>query len=132
MKTEKEFTTATFYPVTGAAGVNAADAAVYDGRWRVLDESSKAVDAAPGLADVSVELLFGYLVLRAPGMLRLDIPLDVIEDEPSVLETITLDGQEVCVADEGDWAATWFTQVTGQPVRLVKVCTDTQAGGEPA
>ena len=31
-----------------------------------------------------MELRLGYLVLKAPGMLRMDIPLDVIEDDDSV------------------------------------------------
>ena len=33
---------------------------------------------------VTMTMKLGYLVLRAPGMLRLDIPLDVIEDDDSV------------------------------------------------
>lgn len=74
------------------------------------------------MASVSVSLRFGYLVLQAPGMLRLDIPLDVIEDDPSVVQTASLDGTQVQVVDEGDWAAEWFSRVMGRPVRLVKVC----------
>ena len=133
MNPEKEISTENCFPIVGARGMSAAQAAAYDGRWRVLDESGRALGAGdPALADVSVELRFGYLVLRAPGMLRLDIPLDVIEDDPSVLDTVALDGKDVCVADEGEWAATWFTQVAGRPVRLVKVCSDPQAGTLPA
>lgn len=112
-----------YFPVTGAQGVKAESAASYDGRWRVLDEAGQPLgEGHPGLQGVSVDLRFGYLVLRAPGMLRLDIPLDVIEDDPSVLEMIALDGQQTRVADEGAWAATWFGKVLGHPARLVKLC----------
>ena len=67
----------------------------------------------------------GYLVLRAPGMLRMDIPLEVIEDDDSVLRQAMIGAQQVVVVDEGDLAATWFGHVTGQICRLVKVHPDT-------
>lgn len=111
-------------PVAGAQPVETADAARYDARWRVLDAAGRPWPADdPALADVAVQLRFGYLVLRAPGMLRLDVPLDVIEDDPSVLETIELDDGPARVADEGAWAAEWFSKVLGRPARLVKVCS---------
>ena len=112
-------------PVAGAQPVQTIAPVYYDGRWRVIDAAAQALGPNDsGLADVSVEMRFGYLVLRAPGMLRLDIPLDVVEDDPSVLETIELDGEPVQVADEGAWAAEWFSRVLGRQVRLVKICDD--------
>ncbi len=66
----------------------------------------------------------GYLVLRAPGMLRMDIPLDVIEDDDSVVRQASIATQSVAVVDEGDLAAVWFGHVTGQTCRLVKVHPD--------
>lgn len=111
------------FPLVGAAPVRDAHASPYDGRWRLLEAEGRFVpQGEPALASVSVSLRFGYLVLQAPGMLRLDIPLDVIEDDPSVVQTASLDGTQVQVVDEGDWAAEWFSQVMGRPVRLVKVC----------
>lgn len=112
-----------YFPVPGAQGVEAESARAYDARWRVLDESGRALGTdEPALASISVALEFGYLVLRAPGMLRLGMPLDVLEDDPSVLETVTIDGVETTVADEGNWAHTWVSNVLGRPARLVKVC----------
>lgn len=112
-----------YFPLVGAKPVQHADAAPYDARWRVVNTSGHLVATGDaGLADVSVELRLGYLVLKAPGMLRLDVPLDVIEDDPSVMETVELDGRSVQVVDEGAWAAQWFSQVLGRPVRLLKVC----------
>lgn len=114
------------FPLAGAQAVHDPAAQPYHGLWRVLEASGQPAAAGdPALAGVSVELRFGYLVLRAPGMLRLDIPLDVLEDDPSVLETINLEGMQVRVADEGAWATEWFSQVLARPVRLVKLCRET-------
>lgn len=112
-----------YFPVVGAPGMTSEAARPYDARWYVVDAMGRPLDGdVAGLHNVSVDIRFGYLVLRAPDMLRLDIPLDVIEDDPSVLETLQLDGVAVQAADEGAWAAAWFTQVLGQPARLLKVC----------
>lgn len=111
------------FPLVGAAAVCDAAALPYDGRWRLQEATGQIVAAGePALAAVAVSLRFGYLVVQAPGMLRLDIPLDVIEDDPTVVRTLALDGVDLQVVDEGDWAAHWFSQVIGRPVRLLKVC----------
>jgi hypothetical protein len=111
------------FPVVGCSGSDHRDAVQYHQRWFVVDAKDSLLDAAqcPGLADVSTDIRMGYLVLRAPGMLRMDIPMDVIEDDDSVRKTAQVADQIVDVVDEGDVAAAWFTNVTGQPSRLVKV-----------
>lgn len=112
-----------YFPVIGAQGVDKEAAQAYEGRWRVLDDTGRVLGTEePALAEITVALQFGYLVLRAPGMLRLGVPLDVVEDDPSVLETVRIDGVETTVADEGNWAREWITNVLGRPARLVKVC----------
>ena len=57
------------------------EAAPYHRQWLVANDSGQWLnrELCPRLAEVSVELRMGYLVLKAPGMLRMDIPLDVIE-----------------------------------------------------
>lgn len=123
MNTQNDSRLAAYFPLAGAQGVTRPSAQAYDRRWRVVDAVGRPIDTAhDALADISVDIKFGYLVLRATGMLRLDIPLEVEEDDPSVLETLLLDGAPVCVADEGAWAAAWVSQVLGRPARLVKVC----------
>ena len=82
---------------------------------------------SPGLSQVSCEVRMGALVLRAPGMLRLDIPMDVIEDDDSVRRHAIVAGQKVDVVDEGDVCATWFSHVAGRVCRLVKVHPDAPA-----
>src|SRR5690606_19497318 len=96
------------------------EAAAYDRRWLVVNDAGQWLDRAlcPRLETVTVELRLGYLVLRAPGMLRLDVPLDVIEDDDSVRYQIVVAGQTVDVVDEGDLAAAWMSNVVGTPCRL--------------
>lgn len=111
------------FPLVGGIGSDHRDAAQYHQRWFVVDAKDSWLSAAqcPGLAGVAIDIRMGYLVLRAPGMLRMDIPMDVIEDDESVRKTAQVAGQTVDVVDEGEVAAAWFTHVMGQPSRLVKV-----------
>ena len=115
-----------YFPLVGASGTAQSDAAGYDGRWFVADENNQWLTAAacPALAGINVELRLGYLVLRAPGMLRLDVPLEVIEDDDSVRFTVLVGATTVDVIDEGELAAAWFSNVAGQPCGLMKVHPD--------
>ena len=107
-------------PVLGLPAADGADAA-YAGRWAVVLDDGEIPEAdAPEVQEVTLECRMGYLVLRAPGMLRLDVPLDVVEDDPSVVEELTLRSRTLRVVDEGEWASAWLTQVTGRSARLVK------------
>ncbi|WP_345796106.1 MOSC N-terminal beta barrel domain-containing protein [Castellaniella sp. MT123] len=113
-------------PIAGSKGLPDADAQAYDRRWLVVDGQSHWLnrDQAPRLGELDLSLRFGYLVVRAPGMLRLDIPLDVIEDDDSVERTVRVGGQAVRAVDEGDLAAAWFAEWLGVPCRLMKVHPD--------
>jgi uncharacterized protein YcbX len=112
-----------YFPVESCAGVAGADAAAYDRRWFVADPEGRWLSRGrhPGLAQVEVSLRYGYLVLRAPGMLRMDIPLDVIEDDDSVRRQAFVGKQQVDAVDEGDLAAAWMSNLLGVPARLYKV-----------
>ena len=118
--------TAPYFPLIGAAGTDEAQAAAYDGRWLVVDADNRwlSARACPALAGISVSLRFGYLVLKAPGMLRMDIPLDVIEDDDSVKFAATAGDHTLDVIDEGELAAAWLSNLTGQPCALMKVHPD--------
>lgn len=91
-------------------------------RWVLGDEQGQVLgaQALPVLAELSMELRFGQLVLRAPGMLRLDIAVDVIEDDPDSFSMWQENGQPVQLIDEGDLPAQWFSRYIGQSVRLLK------------
>ena len=115
-----------FQPVAECGFTQQAQAADYQRRWFVVDDAGQWLDRArcPKLAEVAVELKLGYLVLRAPGMLRLDIPLDVIEDDDSVRRQVFVAGQAVDAVDEGALAAAWLSNLAGMSCRLMKVHPD--------
>jgi len=111
-----------FSPITGCAATSRESAREYHGRWFLVDLEDNSLSAAdhPVMQAIKVDVKFGYLVLTSQGMLRLDIVLDVVEDDESVQRTAYFDGQAMTVVDEGDLAATWFEHVLGYPCRLVK------------
>jgi len=114
-------------PIAACSPSMHSQAILYHHRWLVVDERRHLLTAqsCPALAEVTTDIKMGYLVLRAPGMLRMDIPLEVIEDDESVWRQATIGAQQVTVVDEGDLAAVWFGHVTGRQCRLVKVHPET-------
>lgn len=116
-----------FQPVACCGETQQAEAGAYDRVWLVVNDSGQWLNRTlcPGLASIRVELRLGYLVLTAPGMMRLDIPLDVIEDDDSVRYTMLVGEQQLDVIDEGELAAAWVSNVARIPCRIVKVHPDT-------
>ena len=112
-----------YFPIAGCAACSHRLAVDYDRRWLIVDAEGRLMTGAscPALLQVTSEMRLGYLVIRAPGMLRMDIPLDVIEDDDSVKRNAVIGGKRIPVVDEGDLAAVWFGNVTGVECRLVKV-----------
>ena len=66
---------ATFQPIAQCGETSQAEAAPYHRQWLVANDSGQWLnrELCPRLADVTVELRLGYLVLRAPGMLALHL-----------------------------------------------------------
>lgn len=98
----------------------------FERRWLVVGEDlvwSRDL-YADKLAAVEVAISYGNMVLRAPGMLRLDLPMDVIEDDDSVWRDAQVGAKTVKVVDEGDLASAWFGNVIGKPCRFVKIHPD--------
>ncbi len=128
---ETLMTSSAAQPIAGGPALN--DAVAYDRRWLIVDQTDAWLDPgrAPRLAQLELSLRFGYLVIRAPGMLRLDVPLDVIEDDASVDRMAQVGSAAVRTVDEGDLAAAWFTEWLGQPCKLLKVHPDAEAVSWP-
>ncbi|AEE68605.1 Uncharacterized Fe-S protein [Bordetella pertussis] len=118
--------TTAYQPIAECGATTQSEAAAYQKRWLVANDAGQWLnrDLCPRLAEVSVELRMGYLVLKAPGMLRLDIPLDVIEDDDSVRYQMLVGEQTVDVVDEGELAAAWISNHAGVPCRILKVHPD--------
>ena len=115
-----------YCPIAACGPLEDPSAAPYHLRWLVVDANGSLITQKqhPRLAEVAVAISFGYLAIRGPGMLRMDIPLDVIEDDESVVRKATIGMQQVNVVDEGDLAAAWISNFLGVPSRLVKVHPD--------
>lgn len=122
------------HPIVAGPALSYGQAPDSHERWFLVDPEANWLNArqAPALETLDVSARFGYLVIRAPGMLRLDIPLDVIEDDESVERRIPLGRQSVRVVDEGDLAAAWFTEWLGRPCRLVKIHPEADAVDWPS
>jgi hypothetical protein len=99
------------------------DHSLYHRLWFLVDPNNHWLSeiGMPAREVLTLAMMHGNLVARAEGMLRLDIALDVIEDDESVWRDVYVGEQSVRVVDEGDLAAVWFGNVVGQPCRLVKV-----------
>jgi len=108
--------------IAGCAALSDPLAAQYARRWLVVDDSGTWLNAqnAPALGQINTTLRYGYLALAAPGMLRMDIPLEVEEDDASVARTVTVGTARVAVVDEGDFAAAWLSNFLQRPCRLLK------------
>ena len=110
------------FPLKGAPGLNAAKAGSCHDLWVLGDDQGRVLSGRdlPALEALELDLRFGDLVLRAPGMMRLDIPVDVIEDDESACAFWREEHSQVRLVDEGELAAAWFSRWLGRPVRLLK------------
>jgi hypothetical protein len=122
------------YPIKSCAGVSLHDARcdaeglVHDRRWMVVDERNHCLSQreAPRLALVRPELRVETLRVSAPGMLRIEMPLEVEEDDPSVFRKATVWNDHVDAIDEGDYVAQWLSDFLGRSARLVKLAPAAQ------
>lgn len=120
------------YPIKSCAGISVRQAIlttaglsvdnVYDREWMVVDEQGQFLTQReyPRLALVTPRIKLDTIELRAPGMLRLEIPLDLPAPENEVLREVKLWDDTVLAYDCDETTATWFSQVIGAPCRLVR------------
>jgi hypothetical protein len=117
---------AQYEPLAGCMAISNPEAAPYHRRWLVVNTGGQwlSPEACPALRGIQVSLRFGFLVLTAPGMLRLDIPLEVIEDDDTVRYQVAVGQEGVAVIDEGELAAAWIGNITHVPCHIMKVHPD--------
>jgi len=98
-------------------------AQAYQHRWFLCDTQHRLIPAEQltALNEVGLSLFAGCLRISAPGMLTLELLLDVIEDDDSVRCQAQVGEQLVAAIDEGELAHTWFSQLLGQPCLCLKV-----------
>nr|WP_315397767.1 MOSC N-terminal beta barrel domain-containing protein [uncultured Duganella sp.] len=141
----------TLYPIKSCAGLSLQEATlttaglmtehIYDREWMVVDEHGVYMTQRehPRMALIVPTLKADTLELRAPGMLRLEIPLGL--PDPDLAPTLTTQIWEhtVLAYDCDALTADWFTKAIGVPCRLARfhanasrAVSGTWTGGVPA
>lgn len=95
----------------------------YQHQWFLADTNGQQLSASvcAELNQLELRCKFGQLQVRAPGMLLLELTLDVLEDDDSFRCAATdVDGNPIAAINEGSLAATWFENIVGQPCLLLK------------
>ncbi len=112
------------HPVKSCGGTAPDDALLietgleFDRAWMVVDGHGRFVTQRqlPRMALIQPTLKALAMVLRAPGMLALPVPLG----EVGAAGRVTVWNDEVAAFDMGDAAAQWFSDFLGSPLRLVR------------
>lgn len=111
-----------FFPIVQCRAIDKAIDPQYQKRWVFVNAEKQAIDGEHvKLKAMDIDIKFSYLVLKAPEMLRLDIPIDVLEDEESAFEPITIGDVQLRAISEGELAEQWLRVYFGEPVYLMKI-----------
>jgi uncharacterized protein YcbX len=123
------------YPIKSCGGIALREATItaaglmseqiYDREWMVVDAEGVSLTQRthPKLALITPRIKSDTLELRAPGMLRLEIPLGLPDPDDALTINVRVwyDHDVMLKAyDCDDTTATWFTQALGVPCRLVR------------
>ena len=120
------------YPVKSCAGIRVTSADLWetglylDRLWMLVTDDGRFISqrTVPRLALVSTALRFESLQLRAPGMLRLDIPIGGFDYSPEHRIEVEVWGERVAAFPENELVNTWFSRFLDMPVRLVRIDPD--------
>jgi uncharacterized protein YcbX len=132
------------YPVKSCAGISLPAATVtsaglmheqiYDREWMLVDADGNFLTQRqhPRMALITPRLRSEALELRAPGMLRLEIPLDLPDPLQASTREVSLWQHRMPAYDCGDLAAAWFSAFVGASCRLVRFHPDALHPVNPA
>jgi uncharacterized protein len=122
----------TLYPIKSCGGISVKEAtltsaglsvdAVYDREWMLIDEHGQFLTQRehPRMALISPRIKSETLEVRAPGMLRLEIPLGLPDPEHERTLEVAIWEDKVLAYDCDDVTAAWFSNAIGAPCRLVR------------
>ncbi len=120
------------YPIKSCAGISVAEAtltsaglavdAVYDREWMVVDSQGQFLTQRehPRMALITPRLKADTLELRAPGMLRLEIPLGLPAPEHEQTCEVAIWDDSVLAYESDATTNAWFSNAVGTPCRLVR------------
>lgn len=120
------------YPIKSCAGMSVREAtltsaglsvdAVYDREWMVVGEDGRFLTQReyPRMALIAPRLKSDTLELRAPGMLRLEIPLGLPDPEHEQTRQVVLWDDTLLAYDCDETTAAWFSKAVGVACRLVR------------
>jgi uncharacterized protein len=126
----------TLYPIKSCGGIALRTATltrvglmteqIYDREWMVVDAHGICMTQRehPKMALIAPRLKADALELRAPGMLRLEIPLGLPDPADAPTLTVQVWDHTLKAYDCDALTATWFTSYLGVPCRLVRFHPD--------
>ena len=122
----------TLYPIKSCAGLPLQEATlttaglmteqIYDREWMVVDGDGVCMTQRehPRMALITPTLKANTLELRAPGMLRLEIPLGLPDPDLAPTLSTQIWDHPILAYDCDDLTADWFTKAIGVPCRLAR------------
>jgi uncharacterized protein YcbX len=120
------------YPVKSCGGIALHEATltraglmsehIYDREWMVVDEQGEFLTqrSHPKMALITPRIKADTLEVRAPGMLPLEIPLDLPDPDDAPTRQVRVWKDIIKAYDGDETAATWFSDFLGTPCRLVR------------
>lgn len=120
------------YPVKSCAGISLHEATmtsaglmsqqIYDREWMVVDGQGRFLTQRdyPRMALIIPRIKADTLELRAPGMLGLEVPLDLPHPDDARTLDVQVWDDTVPAYDCDETTAAWFSNFLGTPCRLVR------------
>jgi uncharacterized protein YcbX len=131
------------YPIKSCSGIALREATltaaglmseqIYDREWMVVDARGNFLTQReyPRMALITPRMKADTLELRAPGMLRLEIPLDLPDPELAPTLMVQVWDDSVKAYDCDETTAAWFSSMLGIACRLVRFHPDAKRVANP-
>ncbi|MEN9868816.1 MAG: hypothetical protein RL748_4406 [Pseudomonadota bacterium] len=129
-------TALTLYPIKSCGSIHLSEAQlsdaglnselIYDREWMVIDEHGIALTQRthPKMALIQPRFKADMLELRAPGMLALELALDLPDPAATPSRMVQVWDDTMLAFDCGDLCATWFSRALDTECRLVRFHVD--------
>ena len=132
----------TLYPIKSCGGIALQEASItpsgltsdliHDREWMVVDAQGQFITQRthPGMATITPSIEQNEMVLRAPGMTPLAIPLERADDHSASME-VRVWKDHLPAIDCGNAAANWFSTILREDCRLVRFASHAKRVASP-